>query len=142
MAKTLLARGADPNTPLKTKVLKRTYNAGDARLAEGATPLMRAAKANDITMMRLLIASGAELDRTNDAGETALHIAMNSPGTVRFLTDEGTSPDVKNARGLTPLEALLKAQNPNAESVALLRDLTGDYTTEPSPEAPAGRRRQ
>jgi ankyrin repeat protein len=141
MAKTLLARGADPNRTLKTKVLKRTYQAGDGRLADGATPLMRAAKSSDVVMMRLLIDSGAELDRQNAAGETALHIAMNSPKAVRFLTDEGAAPEVRNARGLTPLEALLKAQNPNAESIALLRDLTGDYATQPSPEAPAGRRR-
>jgi ankyrin repeat protein len=139
-AKMLLAHGADPNKPLKTKVLKRTYTPGDARLAEGATPLMRAAKSGDVVMMRMLIAGGADLDRANAAGETALHIAMNSPKTVRFLTDEGASPDIRNARGLTPLEALLKAPNPNAESVALLRDLTGDYTTQASPEAPAGRR--
>ncbi len=140
-AKMLIAHGADPNSALKTKVLKRTYNAGDARLAEGATPLMRAAKANDVAMMRVLIDAGADLDRQMANGDTALHVAMNSPKTVRFLTDEGASVFLENARGLTPLGALLKAQNPNAESVALLRDLTGDYTTQPSPEAPAGRRR-
>lgn len=141
MAKILLAHGADPNSTLKTKVLKRTYNAGDARLGEGSTALMRAAKSNDAVMMRVLIDGGADVDRQNAAGDTALHIAMNSPKTVRFLADEGASPWMKNARGLTPLEALLKAPNPNAESLKLLRDLTGDYTTQPSPEAPAGRRR-
>ena len=140
-AKMLIARGADVNAALKTKILKRTYQAGDARLAEGATPLMRAAKSNDVVMMRLLIEAGADLDRANAAGETALHIAANSPATVQFLTDEGASAFVKNKAGLTPLEALLKTRNPNAEAVALLRDLTGDYTTQPSPEAPAPRRR-
>ena len=141
MAKTLLAHGADPNRPLKTRVLKRTYNAGDGRLGEGSTALMRAAKSNDAVMMRLLIDGGADLDRQNAIGETAMHIAVGSPKTIRVLADEGASPWIKNARGLTPLEALLKAPNPNAESVALLRALTGDYTTQPSPEAPAGRRR-
>jgi len=140
-AKMLIAHGADVNAPLKTKILKRTYQAGDARLAEGATPLMRAAKANDVVMMKLLIAAGADLDRANAAGETALHIAAGSPATVQFLTDEGASPDLKNKAGLTPLEALLKTRNPNADAVARLRDLTGDYTTQPSPEAPAPRRR-
>jgi ankyrin repeat protein len=141
MAKTLLARGADPNCALKTRVLKRTYNAGDGRLGEGSTPLMRAAKANDAVMMRLLIDGGADIDRQNAIGETAMHIAMNSPKTVQLLADEGASPWMKNARGLTPLDALLKAQNPNAQSIAVLRALTGDYTTQPLPEAPAGRRR-
>ena len=140
-AKMLLAHGADPNRPLKTKVLKRTYNAGDARLAEGATPLMRAAKSGDVVMMQLLIDGAADLARANAAGDTALHIAGGPQKTVRFLTDEGASPFIRNARGLTPLETILKTANPNAESIALLRDLTGDYTTQPSPEAPAGRRR-
>src|SRR5262252_1302076 len=140
-AKMLIAHGANVNATLKTKILKRTYQAGDARLAEGATPLMRAAKSNDVVMMQLLMAAGADLDRVNAAGDTALHIAANSPATVRFLTDEGASAFVKNKAGLTPLEALLKTRNPNNEAIALLRDLTGDYTTQPSPEAPAPRRR-
>ena len=141
MAKTLLAHGADPNRALKTRVLKRTYQAGDGRLGDGSTALMRAAKSNDAVMMRLLVDGGAEIDCQNAIGETAMHIAVGSPKTIRFLAGEGASPWMKNARGLTPLEALLKAQNPNAESVAILRELTGDYTTQPSPEAPAGRRR-
>lgn len=140
-AKMLIAHGANVNAPLKTKVLKRTYQGGDARLAEGATPLMRAAKAGDVAMMTLLIAAGADLDRANALGETALHIASGSPAAVQFLTDEGASPDVKNKAGLTPLEALLKSRTPNAQSVALLRDLTGDYTTQPPPDVPAPRRR-
>jgi cytohesin len=140
-AKMLLAHGADPNKALKTKVLKRTYQAGDARLAEGSTPLMRAAKAGDIVMIQLLVSGGADADHTNAAGETAMHIAANVPKTLRFLADQGASPDIKNAKGQTPLEALLKTRDPNAEAVAILRDLTGDYTTQPSPEAPAPRRR-
>ena len=137
----LLAHGADPNKPLTTKILKRTYQAGDARLGQGATPLMRAAKAGDVVMMQLLIDSGADMNRTNAAGETALHIAANVPKTVRFLADEGASAGIKNGKGQTPLEALLKTREPNADAVAILRDLTGDYTTQPSPEGPAPRRR-
>ena len=140
-AKMLLAHGADPNKPLKTKVLKRTYSPGDGRLVEGATPLMRAAKSGDVVMMKVLIAAGADIDRVNAAGETAMHIAVASPKVVRLLTDEGASPDISNGRGLTPLEAILKTPNPNAESVALLRSLTGDYTTQAVPDAPAAGRR-
>ena len=140
-ARLLLAHGADPNKALKTKVLKRTYQAGDPRLGQGSTPLMRAAKAGDVVMMRLLVSGGADIDLTNAAGETAMHIAANVPKTLRFLADQGASPDIKNAKEQTPLEALLKTRDPNADAVAILRDLTGDYTTQPSPEAPAPRRR-
>jgi uncharacterized protein len=140
-ARMLLAHGANPNAPLKTKVLKRTYQAGDARLAEGSTPLMRAAKASDVLMMQILVDAGADVDRTNAAGDTALHLAANNSWAVRLLATAGASPDIKNQKGQTPLEALLKTREPNAEAVALLRELTGDYTTQPSPEGPAPRRR-
>jgi len=140
-ARMLLAHGADPNKPLRTKVLKRTYQAGDARLAEGSTPLMRAAKASDVLMMQILVDAGADVDKTNAAGDTALHLAANQPWAVRLLATAGASPDIKNGKGQTPLEALLKTRDPNAEAVALLRELTGDYTTQPSPEGPAPRRR-
>jgi ankyrin repeat protein len=109
-ARMLLAHGADPNRALKTKVLKRTYNAGDARLAEGSTPLMRAARSNDVVMIRLLAEAGADLDQKSAAGDTALLMA-------------------------------LKTQKPDSASVSLLRELTGDYTTQPPPAPPPGRRR-
>lgn len=108
-AKMLLAHGANPDAPLKTKILKRTYQAGDGRLAEGATPLMRAARSNDVVMMQLLIDAGADLYRETAAGDTPLLIA-------------------------------LKTQKPDAPSVVLLRELTGDYTTQaPAPAAPRRR---
>jgi len=141
IATLLLAHGADTNRPLTARVLKRTYTAGDARLGAGSTALMRAAKTGDTVMMELLLEHGADINRVNAAGDTAMHIAANNPKSVQFLGDWGASVDITDARGLTPLGALLKTVNPNAQSIALLRDLTGDYTTPPSPEAPARRRR-
>ena len=41
----LLEHGADPNQALKTPLLMRQHEFGDGALGEGATPLMRAAKA-------------------------------------------------------------------------------------------------
>jgi ankyrin repeat protein len=108
-AKMLLAHGANPDAPLKTKILKRTYQAGDGRLAEGATPLMRAARSNDVVMMQLLIDAGADLYRQTASGDTPLLVA-------------------------------LKTQKPDASSVSLLRELTGDYTTQ-APAPAANRRR-
>jgi ankyrin repeat protein len=137
----LLARGADPNARLKTKVLKRVYNPGDARLAEGATALMRAAKTGDATMMRLLIEAGADLDCVTAAGDTALHIGVASPAIVRLLAESGATLDVRNQRGLSPLATLLGSRDRNEETVALLREWTGDYTTQaPAPTAAGPRR--
>jgi ankyrin repeat protein len=56
----LLAHGADPNARLKTPLLMRQHNGGDASLNEGATPLMRAAKVSDVTTMSVLLDKGAD----------------------------------------------------------------------------------
>ena len=66
----LLARGANPNSRLKGPILKRVYDAGDGRLGEGATPLMRAARKCDVTVKRLLDA-GADPKLSRKAGITA-----------------------------------------------------------------------
>jgi uncharacterized protein len=60
MVRSLLAHKADPNARLKTRVLKRQFNPGDARLGEGATAFLRAAKGGDADLMRILIEGGAD----------------------------------------------------------------------------------
>jgi cytohesin len=60
LVKLLLARGAKPDLALKTPTLQRHNNAPNQNLGEGTTPLMRAAKSGDVTMMRLLLAAGAD----------------------------------------------------------------------------------
>jgi ankyrin repeat protein len=50
VVKALLAHGADPDARLTARVLKRVYTAGDGKLAKGATPYMRAARAGDVTL--------------------------------------------------------------------------------------------
>ncbi len=167
----LLEHGANPDAPLRAKVLKRVYNAGDARLGEGSTPFMRAARGGDVVVMRLLLAYGANptltqtngatpimlaasittkgnypdrgtedsaiqaiklcLDRhldinaVNNLGDTAVHAAIGSTAIVRFLAGAGARLDVKNKRGLTPLDAASANRNANPRTVALLRELTG-----------------
>jgi ankyrin repeat protein len=71
----LLERGADPNATLKTPLLMRQHNGGDGQLGEGATPLMRAAKVSDVSLMRLLLDHGADPTRRLRNGTTALSIA-------------------------------------------------------------------
>ena len=75
MVKALLAHGADPNARLATRVLKRVYTAGDGRLAKGATPYMRAARAGDVALMKILLAAGADPALTQDNGNSPLLLA-------------------------------------------------------------------
>jgi uncharacterized protein len=57
----LLAKGAAPDSPLKSVTLRwgRRRGPGDAALAEGTTPLMRAARFADVEVMRTLLDAGA-----------------------------------------------------------------------------------
>lgn len=75
LAKVLLSHGANPNARLGKPILQKHHDAGDRNLGEGSTPLMRAAKAGDVPMMRLLLASGADPTLTQTNGTNALMIA-------------------------------------------------------------------
>jgi serine/threonine-protein phosphatase 6 regulatory ankyrin repeat subunit B len=88
-ARMLLAHGADPNTRLKSPILKRVYNAGDPLLGEGATAFMRAARGGDPTMMQVLLDAGADPLLTQKNGNTPLMLS------IRFLSSRG---------GLNPFE--------------------------------------
>ena len=70
----LLDHRADPNQGLKTPLLMRQHEFGDASLGDGATPLMRAAKAADAKVMRLMLEKGADPNRAMKNGTTALMI--------------------------------------------------------------------
>jgi len=61
LVKLLVAKHAQPDVPLKTVTLRwgRRRGPGDAALAEGATPLMRAARFADVETMRVLLDAGA-----------------------------------------------------------------------------------
>jgi ankyrin repeat protein len=61
LVKRLLAHGANPNARLKRPIIGRHHTpTGDATLGEGTTPLARAAKSNDLAVMRALLDAGAD----------------------------------------------------------------------------------
>jgi uncharacterized protein len=71
----LLAAGADPDARLSSRIPKRVHNAGDARLGEGATAFMRAARGGDALVMRILLAAGADPTLAQKNGNTPLLLA-------------------------------------------------------------------
>ena len=75
IVKALLAHGANPNAQLKAPLQRRAHTNGDASLGAGATPLMRAAKWGDLTLMRLLLANGADAALRQKSHTTVLMIA-------------------------------------------------------------------
>jgi len=76
IVKALLAHKANPNAALTKPLPGRSgMDSGDTTLTEGTTPLMRAARAGDSAVMRLLLQAGADPKLTTKDGNTALMFA-------------------------------------------------------------------
>ena len=73
----ILNKGANPNAELARIVPYRTKldRGGDTALGAGATPFLRAAKAGDVAVMRLLMERGANPKATTRPGLNALMLA-------------------------------------------------------------------
>ena len=78
VARLLLQRGANPNIRLKRRPPYRDVpqdRGGDAIPAQGATPLLRAARAGDAPFVELLLKNGALVDLPSKEGVTPLMAA-------------------------------------------------------------------
>ncbi len=91
IVKALLAHGANLNLALTSNLPGRSgMDSGDTTLDDGTTPLMRAARAGDTAVIRLLFDKGADPKLTTKDGNTALMFAAgvgyrdkNTHGTER-----------------------------------------------------------
>jgi ankyrin repeat protein len=99
--KKLLARGADPNRAYTKKIPPRQAQ-GDIVVTPGATPMYRAMKATDLTVVRLLLDHGANPSVTIKDGSTPLMMASGM-GARRVATDEDV---IEKAGTADPLEAV------------------------------------
>jgi ankyrin repeat protein len=101
LIKMLLAHGADPNAQLAAPLFQRHHTAGDRALGEGSTPFMRAAKSGDVTVMRVLLAAGADSKLTQPNKANALMLAAGmgwrdgSPAAPSY--DQGSERDAIEA---------------------------------------------
>jgi len=125
MLKELLAAGAS--------VKERSNRGGSLR---GLTPLMRAAAANCLECVRMLVVHGSDINavsnepRTVQAGLqehgklTPLLMAAEhgNPEMVQFLLDNGASLGARDSRGLTALMLAVTDERQDARSVRLMLD--------------------
>jgi uncharacterized protein len=97
IARVLLEKGANPNIQLKRRPPYRNVpqdRGGDVILSQGATPLLRAARAGDAPLVALLLEHGALVDLPSNQGVTPLMAAAGVEYGLRVTrgrnrTDEG-----------------------------------------------------
>ena len=102
----------------------------DVRNYKGKTALHCAAKAGFLKVIDLLIEKGATIDAPDNNGETALFEAIRSTikdgeklrAAIEALLVEGADPNLKNRKGLTPMQIAQRMRRADAAKiVALLR---------------------
>src|SRR5687767_15173784 len=127
IARLLLDAGANPNLQLKRRPPYRDVpqdRGGDSILAQGATPLLRAARAGDAPFVELLLKHKALVDLPSKEGVTPLMAAAG----VEFGARVTRGRNRTNEGVLATMRLLLDAgANINARMV-----------TEPRPDVPDG----
>ena len=128
VARLLLDKGANVNAQLKRRPPYRNVpqdRGGDSILSQGATPLLRAARAGDTPMVQLLLERGALVDLPSNQGVTPLMAAAGVEFGLRVTrgrnrTDEGV---MSTMRALLDAGADINARmlmEPRGESAAHL----------------------
>ena len=109
LVKQLLEKGADPNvrTATSTTQVGRGGGGGGRAVAGGSlTPLMIAARANQLEMMKTLVTAGADPKLRADNGTTTLMYAAGAKlATVKYAYEIDPDVDVVNQSGQTPIHA-------------------------------------
>jgi ankyrin repeat protein len=91
--KMLLAKGAKVDAPLRAALPYRTKldRGGDGVLGVGTTPLLRAGKAADVTVIKLLLEKGANAKAATRNGVTAVMMAANVSAREEDMTGRSKS---------------------------------------------------
>lgn len=96
-----------------------------------ANPLVAAVKDGDVSTVRALITSGADVRQPEGDGATALHWAAHrdSVELVRLLLDAGASAQAANDLGVTPLHLAAVAGNPASMKLLLEKRANANAVT-------------
>ena len=117
--------GEHPDEVLKLLALGADI---DVRNYKGKTALHYAAKAGFLRVINLLIEKGATIDALDNNGETALFEAIRSTikdgekqrAAIEALLAKGADPNLKNRKGLTPLQVAQQMRRADAEKIVEL----------------------
>jgi ankyrin repeat protein len=114
LMKVLLDHGANVNAALKGRILQRYHAGGSAVLGEGTTPLIRAARYDNLDMIRLLVERGADVKLAQKDGTTALMLAS---GVKYSLTQEGDPVNAGSAADAYEIVKLLIEKGSDVNAV-------------------------
>ena len=132
----LLEKGADPNLPNKTGVTPVLAAAGVGS-RDNDTRGRYKTEAEAIESIRMLLDAGADINAAEDRGQTALHGAAfwGWNQLVQFLADHGANLDVKDKKGMTPIDSAMGRAGGNGfggnridvhqDTAALLQEVDG-----------------
>jgi ankyrin repeat protein len=117
IAEFLISKGADVNTFGKDVTEFAPFE---------FTPLTEAIRSNNIDMLKMFVAKGANLHKTTSLGESYLHFAafLNRKELAEYLIDSGLDVNIKKNGNLTPLH--IAAVSGNREVSELLIEKGAD----------------
>jgi ankyrin repeat protein len=130
IVKLLLAGGANASMTLPNHTTPLMLAAGLGwRDGSPAAPSYDQGEPEEaVETIKALMAAGVDINAANDAGDTALHVAVTGRGSdviVKGLLALGANPKAANKRGQTPLDAANASRKDSvAPLAALLRDAT------------------
>jgi ankyrin repeat protein len=119
----LVAAGADPQLATANETTPLMAAAGIGQPNETRTP----AESRALEAVKLTMELGANVNATNQAGQTALHGAANigADKIIQFLVEHGGRLDVQDKLGRTPLTLADDGRRRRSTTVDLLRKLSG-----------------
>ena len=118
LLKALLAKGANPNAPIRRKLwFSPTSHDTSWVDSAGSTPFWRAAQSSDVEVMKILVGAGADAKIASTGGDTALMVAagigwignfnQNAPdswmATVKYCLELGVDINAVDGKGYTAL---------------------------------------
>jgi hypothetical protein len=99
------------------------------------TPLMKATLTNSPKLIMILLDNKADIEATNNRGDTALLLAAAHPTitvkTVEILLSQGANPNIFNKDGISPLLKTVRANRPLAVVESLLKSGASVHTKGP-----------